>query len=613
MQSKLSEIVKDENYTRWIDQFDEADKRIILKLLSHYKYIDSDIFFKLLRTLYEKLIAEYNIDARRTLFVPVGYTAKSGAAVAYFFKRENDLEQESFIEMKDISINRLVNIQSVVFLDDFIGTGEYINSIKEKFIHKLSEKISRETKFIAACIVGYQQGIDAINDNTIEVCVGLTIPYSMQPLHEDSVIFDSNEKEEARLVLTKYNKPLKEKHPLGYGGIQGLVSFFFATPNNTLPIFWSSSNGWYPLFPRGDSRRNPYKLIEFPKFLQKGNVFSSDFNLRIIKSDEVTREMFDTVLSLDKMNILAEIFFSLKFSDEFILEILHAIRKYQDLKHENKPVCCSMTFFDAETTHLVKDNLVATANDLFFHDREKFKKHLMVIDGWKSTLAINGNGKVLGVLNYMCNEIGSTNAYNDDKYKMIEYTSNMLKGLLIVFTNDNRVLLYYNGCRIMTKKEKNWHIQGSLKDLSNIAIAHNIIPEILDKVIEISFKISDKQEGALFCIGDEDIVRKNSSKMGDLRFAFKNNNVLNADENGMISQAVQDGAMIISSKGEIIDSMVKLDPPNDVVVKAEDNKGTRHNSAKKMSVVTNAILIVISSDGPISIYAKGKRIMRMLG
>jgi len=41
-----------------------------------------------------------------------------------------------------------------------------------------------------------------------------------------------------------------DKHPLGFADGQYLLGFEYNTPDNTLPIFWGTSNGWYPLFTR---------------------------------------------------------------------------------------------------------------------------------------------------------------------------------------------------------------------------------------------------------------------------------------------------------------------------------------------------------------------------
>ncbi|MFB2601785.1 hypothetical protein ACE04B_07065, partial [Rhizobium phaseoli] len=59
-----------------------------------------------------------------------------------------------------------------------------------------------------------------------------------------------SEREEVRKRLTSYGKIGYPKEPLGYGGVGGLIVMPYNTPNSTLPILWSDSNKWLPLFRR---------------------------------------------------------------------------------------------------------------------------------------------------------------------------------------------------------------------------------------------------------------------------------------------------------------------------------------------------------------------------
>lgn len=612
MKNLFNNVLKDEDFEYWFSQFEDEDKPIIYKLLSYYQYYTSDKVFEMLNKLYTLLVDEFHIDIDTTLFIPIGYTAKSGSAITYFFKRENNLDEDKFIAMNDLRNEDFHRVKTIIFLDDFIGSGEYLESIKKDFINKLSDNIKKRVQFICACLVGYEQGIDKVNGDILKVCVVQKITYNYQPLHKDSIIFSANEKQAAETVLYKYNKPLKPKHPLGYGDIQGLVSFFFATPNNTLPIFWSSNNDWHPLFPRGDSRRNPNRLITLPDFLVEHKVFSSEFNSKIKISDKITRSLYNSFMSLDKMNIMAEIFSHLNIEEDLILNILYALENYQNMKHEKNPVCTSLFVIDSKSEENVCNELIVDAVNLSF-DSENFKNHLMLIDGWSNTLVLDHKGKVLGILNYLKNRWDTISKYKSDKYLPIEYTSYIYHGLIIVFTDNDRILIYYNGNRLMTKKERDWHVQGNLRNIADMAISHNIVPAVLDRALELAFKLSDIQEGALLCVGDENNVNNYANKMGNLQFSFRERNIMNADEKVLVSLASQDGATIISSNGEIKNAMVRLEPPRDIEVKSETGKGTRHNTAKKMSAITNSIYITVSSDGPISVYIDGERVLRMLG
>jgi hypothetical protein len=46
--------------------------------------------------------------------------------------------------------------------------------------------------------------------------------------------------------------------PFGYRNGQAMVAFFYNTPSNTLPIFWSVANGWKPILQRFDSYNVPF-------------------------------------------------------------------------------------------------------------------------------------------------------------------------------------------------------------------------------------------------------------------------------------------------------------------------------------------------------------------
>ena len=55
-------------------------------------------------------------------------------------------------------------------------------------------------------------------------------------------------------VIEQLGRELTPGAPLGHGNMGALVVFHNATPNNTLPIFWSGGTvgekPWKPLFPR---------------------------------------------------------------------------------------------------------------------------------------------------------------------------------------------------------------------------------------------------------------------------------------------------------------------------------------------------------------------------
>ena len=141
MMNLLQGIVTDEDFSCWLNQFDEADRAFIRKLLPHYQFFNSDMIFEMLGKLYNMLVNDYHIDVNATLFVPIGYAAKSGNAITYFFKRQNDLEEKRFILLNDLNEDHLLAVKYVVFIDDFIGSGESLEKLCVDFIDKLTNEV----------------------------------------------------------------------------------------------------------------------------------------------------------------------------------------------------------------------------------------------------------------------------------------------------------------------------------------------------------------------------------------------------------------------------------------------------------------------------------------
>ena len=272
-------------------------------------------------------------------------------------------------------------------------------------------------------------------------------------------------------------------------------------------------------------------------------------------------------------------------------------------------ICTSIFIVDEQHRNQISNELFCSVSGLTICDTDKFEEHLKSIDGWAHTLVVDHHGIVLGLLNYSQNNKVIPLNYLPDKYQNFEHTSLVYQGLLLVFVNE-KIFIYYNGVRIMTKKGKNWY--DHLNDMSNTASSYAIEPSVLNRVIKLAFKLSDRGEGALLCVGDAENVLKYVDTMGDLHFSFKDKNILTTDEQGLLTLAAQDGAVIITADGEVSNFMVRFEPPSSIQVTPEANSGTRHNTAKKMSAVTNAIFITVSSDGPISIYARGERVLRMM-
>ena len=57
-------------------------------------------------------------------------------------------------------------------------------------------------------------------------------------------------------MVEGYGKKIEPKKALGHMDGQYCFGFSYNIPNNSLPIFWSSSNGWNPIFCRKEKYQN---------------------------------------------------------------------------------------------------------------------------------------------------------------------------------------------------------------------------------------------------------------------------------------------------------------------------------------------------------------------
>lgn len=130
-------IVSTELITRWLNQFKDNEIRYVAPLLRRYQFIDvSQIKDKC------KKIEFYlkDKDVKNAIFAPFGPIAKSGALVAYHYRLATGLPEKYFVSSQSLFNLDLSNINSIVFLDDFIGTGDQAVEFFEDIISAISNQ-----------------------------------------------------------------------------------------------------------------------------------------------------------------------------------------------------------------------------------------------------------------------------------------------------------------------------------------------------------------------------------------------------------------------------------------------------------------------------------------
>jgi len=291
-ESEISEVAKKfplyqgkqitaEDIHAWLEQFgDDVNQRLAFKLLNNIQFNDENFVREKMKVLYKSILRDSTNKGlarsiqgtTRNVFVSyIDDEGKSGQHFIYLFSQENNIYRYNSVNPTKIIEKLTAYLQenqvrgyqcAVVFIDDFIGTGESASKnfagVLEQFDEKLPDWQDLCLIYYGA-IVGFQGGADRIEQAT----EGRVRVFMMEEFTEEKKafspannnIFDNHDEIQRAKGLCEYiGRSLRKSHPLGWQNSQALIVFEHNAPNNTLPVFYASGTHegkeWRPLFPR---------------------------------------------------------------------------------------------------------------------------------------------------------------------------------------------------------------------------------------------------------------------------------------------------------------------------------------------------------------------------
>ncbi len=135
---------------------------------------------------------------------------------------------------------------------------------------------------------------------------------------------------------------------------------------------------------------------------------------------------------------------------------------------------------------------------------------------------------------------------------------------------------------------------------------------LLKRVLRCAFQMSEQNLGAIFLIGNADLILGRADAPEISHFALIVSAVMDhLSDQELINFAKQDGATVIDVQGRFRGCMVLLRPGAQTEAEIGPGKGARHSSAAKMSAEASCLAITISQDGPITLYDSGRRILSL--
>jgi hypothetical protein len=244
--------VSEQRIGLWLDQFSNGDRDLAARILDCADFVTHQQMTTAFRSILKGLKG-WDFDSKRRAgkwrFVSLSSSAgESGDSMLHQFRVANGLDKKRYAELfiwkSDLLRENLGAEDTVVFVDDFAGTGTQACTAWKENIEELLPGEPNVYLVLVASSVAARQRIGAETKLTV-------VPYITLSAQDD--LFSHrcrhfNPAEKAKLL--DYCKRADKKAPKGFGNCGFVIVFAHRCPNNTIPILHVQHNNWEGLFPR---------------------------------------------------------------------------------------------------------------------------------------------------------------------------------------------------------------------------------------------------------------------------------------------------------------------------------------------------------------------------
>jgi hypothetical protein len=236
----------------WLSQFDNGDKDTAARLLDAVEFISAEQLHAAFRSLLANLPGWHSDPlSRRGKFAFVAFSSsagESGDSMLHEFRLANNLNHRHFdtlfIGRSDLLRSGLGADDTVVFLDDFVGTGNQAVTAWQSMFQELTSQIGN---IYFVTVSAYQIGSERIRKETsMQLLTHRSLKFKDNLFHDDCKHFSTREKSR----LLHYCGIASPDHPRGFGNCGLVLVLYHQCPNNTLAALHATSRNWIPLFPR---------------------------------------------------------------------------------------------------------------------------------------------------------------------------------------------------------------------------------------------------------------------------------------------------------------------------------------------------------------------------
>jgi len=244
--------ITEQRIDRWLDQFAETDLELAAKTLDSVHFVANEQIAIGFRSSLRQIPGWHPDELQRKgkwRFVPFSISAgESADSMLHRFRVANQLTNKKysnlFIYKSDLPKENLGPDDTVVFVDDFSGTGDQACQAWRENLAELLAGNPRTLLLLIRCCISARKRIERETD--------IIVVSEFELTEEDNIFsskcrrFNNSEKER---ILT-YCKKADTHNPKGYGDCGLLLVFAHACPNNSIPILRTDHSRWYGLFRR---------------------------------------------------------------------------------------------------------------------------------------------------------------------------------------------------------------------------------------------------------------------------------------------------------------------------------------------------------------------------
>lgn len=265
----------------WIEYFESDEEKLLCGLLldslvfrsrAQTQALLSNVIEKSIPQLIQSSHPEFSRDLHRILsakypgkereeiiIVPVirdiDPPTKSGPLVARLYKKDIGIN-EKFMEWPWKLQARTTQAKIVIFIDDFVGTGDQFLEFYKLFFS--SQPSHEGIKYIYAPLGACKAGLDKIKEELprIKICQAEAILQENKFFSGMPLRYKGIDEEFSKKMKSTYEVFLKKvglgklKDKLGYGELELTYAYSHGTPNATLPILWAANEQYQPIFSR---------------------------------------------------------------------------------------------------------------------------------------------------------------------------------------------------------------------------------------------------------------------------------------------------------------------------------------------------------------------------